>query len=235
ASALADVPGRYGSRAAAPGAVADQVRNQYFFGYYERGAFWGAERAATEKRTGGNPSWNTGVDYRTLLTRSTQRDLVKRAYREAGLDLAADLRRLNAAPRVKADPGAVAYLNRYGTPNGRTPWPVVTLHSTGDGTVPSGNERRYAELVRRAGNPAKLRQLYVDRGNHCTFTASEEIVALRTLLHRIDTGRWSSTNPAALNIAAGGFGPDHQTVFDVEPAPGLHAAVPAFTHHRPGR
>jgi alpha-beta hydrolase superfamily lysophospholipase len=235
ASALADVPGRYGSRAPTPDTVTDQVRNQFFFGFYERGAFWGVERAAMEARAGGNPSWNTGVDYRTLFTRSSQQELVKRAYREAGLDLASDLKRLNAAPRVKADPGAVAHLDRYGTPHGRTPWPVVTLHSTGDGTVPSGNERRYAELVRHAGHPAKLRQLYVDRGNHCTFTASEEIVALRTLFHRLDAGRWNSTHPIALNTAASAFGSDYQTVFDVEPAPGLHATTPAFTHHHPGR
>ncbi|GAA3929988.1 alpha/beta hydrolase [Actinomadura viridis] len=234
AGALADVPGRYASRAPAPASVADQVRQQYFYAYYDRGGLWGADRADIETRAGGNPSWNTGVDHRALLARSSRKDLVKRAYREAGLKLGEDLERLNAAPRVQADPRAVAYLDRYGTPRGRTPWPVVTLHSTDDGTVPVENQRWYAERVRRAGDPAKLRQLYVDRGYHCTFTASEEIVALRTLLGRMDTGRWGDTRPASLNKAADAFGPDRQTVFDLSPEPGMHPTTPAFTHHRPG-
>jgi pimeloyl-ACP methyl ester carboxylesterase len=235
ASALADIPGRFTSRAPAPEAVADQVRHQYFFNSFQRGAFWGVERADIESRAGGNPSWNTGVDYRTLFAHSSQRELAKRAYREAGLDLGADLRRLNAAPRVRADARAVAYLDRFGTPRGRAASPVVTLHSMDDGVIPAENQRRYAELVRRAGDTAMLRQLYVGRGFHCSFTGSEEIVALRALLHRMDTGRWGSTRPDALNAAAGEFGPDHQTVFDVDPSSGLHPSTPAFTHHRPGR
>jgi pimeloyl-ACP methyl ester carboxylesterase len=234
ASALADIPGRYLSRAPAPEAVSDQVQQQFLYAFYERGGFWGVERAEIEKLAGGNPSWNTGVDYRALLARSSQKALVERAYGEAGLALGEDLERLNTAPRVKADPSAVNYLNRYGTPRGRTARPVVTLHSSEDGTVPWENQSRYAEQVRRAGDPAKLRQLYVDRGYHCTFTASEEIVALRTLLHRLDTGHWGDTTPAALNRAAGAFGPDHQTVFDAAPEPGLHATTPNFTHQRPG-
>ncbi|WP_433226629.1 prolyl oligopeptidase family serine peptidase [Actinomadura formosensis] len=234
AAALADVPGRYTSRAPAPETVADQVRQQYFYAAYDRGAFWGVNRTDIENRAGGNPSWNTGVDYRALFARSSQKALVKRAYREAGLSLREDLGRLNAAPRVKADPAAVRHLDRYGTPTGRTPWPVVTLHSTEDGSVPPENQRWYAAQVRRAGDPANLKQLYVDRGYHCTFTAAEEIVALRTLLTRMNTGHWGDTRPATLNGAAAMFGPDHQTVFDLDPEPGLHPTTPSFTHYNPG-
>ncbi|TDD90419.1 hypothetical protein E1293_03285 [Actinomadura darangshiensis] len=231
AAALADIPGRYTSRAPAPNTTAGQIEQQTYYAAYDRGAFWGLNRTDIEQRAGGNPSWNTGVDYRTLLSRSTQKNLVKRAYREAGMSLREDLARLNAAPRIKADPAAVRYLNRYGTPTGRTPWPVVTLHSTGDGNVPPENQRRYATKVR---NPANLKQLYVDRGYHCTFTASEELVTLRTLLTRMDTGHWPNTRPATLNNTAATLGPDYQTVFDTDPEPGLHPATPSFTHHRPG-
>ncbi|MEU8121285.1 alpha/beta hydrolase-fold protein [Spirillospora sp. NPDC049024] len=232
AAALADIPGRYTSRAPAPDTVAGQVEQQVYYAAYDRGAFWGANRADIEKRAGGNPSWNTGVDYRTLLARSSQKALVKRAYREAGLSLRDDLARLNAAPRVKADPAAVRYLGRYGTPTGRTPSPVVTLHSTGDGNVPPENQRWYAEHVR---NPANLRQLYVDRGYHCSFTASEEIATLRTLLTRMNTHRWPDTRPATLNRFAATLAPDYQTVFDMDPEPGMHPTTPSFTYHHPGR
>ncbi|QKG18636.1 alpha/beta hydrolase family protein [Actinomadura verrucosospora] len=233
-AALADIPGRYASRAPAPDTVAGQVEQQTYYAAYDRGAFWGLNRTDIEQRAGGNPSWNTGVDYRTLLARSSQKQLVKSAYREAGLSLREDLARLNAAPRVKADPTAVRYLARYGTPTGRTPWPVVTLHTTGDGNVPPENQRWYAAQVRRAGDPANLKQLYVDRGYHCAFTASEEITALRTLLTRMNTHHWPTTRPAALNSAAAGLGPDYQTVFDIDPEPGLHPTSPSFTQYNPG-
>ncbi|MFD0536369.1 hypothetical protein ACFQY7_24190 [Actinomadura luteofluorescens] len=192
AAALANIPGRYTSRAPAPDTVASQVEQQVYYAAYDRGAFWGANRSDIEKLAGGNPSWNTGVDYRALFARSSQKALVKRAYREAGLSLRDDLARLNAAPRIKADPAAVRYLGHYGTPSGRTPWPVVTLHSTGDGNVPPENQRWYATHVH---NPANLRQLYVDRGYHCSFTASEEIAALQALLTRMDTAHWPDTRP----------------------------------------
>lgn len=232
AAALADVPGRYTSRAPAPDTVAGQVEQQVYYAAYDRGAFWGANRTDIEKLAGGNPSWNTGVDYRTLFARSSQKALVKRAYREAGLSLRDDLRRLNAAPRIQADPGAVRHLNRYGTPTGRTPWPVVTLHSTGDGNVPPENQRWYTAQVR---NPANLRQLYVDRGYHCSFTASEEIATLQTLLTRMNTHRWPDTRPAALNRSAATLTPGYQTVFDTDPEPGLQPSTPSFTPYHPGQ
>ncbi|NKZ04529.1 hypothetical protein [Actinomadura latina] len=235
AGALADVPARYTSRAPAPKTITEQVQQQYFYAAYDRGAFWGLNRTDIEARAGGNPSWNTGVDYRRLFARSSQKSLVEQEYREAGLSLRKDLGRLNAAPRIKADPNAVRHLDRYGTPTGRTPWPVVTLHSTGDGNVPPENQRWYASQVRRAGTPTNLRQLYVDRGNHCTFTASEEIVTLQTLLTRLNTHHWPSTRPTTLNLTAAGFTPVHQTVFDPDPEPGLHPTTPAFTRHHPSR
>lgn len=232
-AALADVPGRYTSRAPAPETTTGQIEQQYYYSAYDRGAFWGLNRTDIEARAGGNPSWNTGVDYRTLLARSSQKALVKKAYREAGLSLGKDLARLNAGPRVKADPAAVRYLDRYGTPTGRTPWPVVTLHSTQDGSVPPENQRRYATQVHRAGNPANLKQLYVDRGYHCTFTASEEITALQTLLTRMNTGHWPTTRPTALNDAAAKLPSATQTVFDADPEPGMHPSAPSFTRHNP--
>ncbi|WUI01953.1 prolyl oligopeptidase family serine peptidase [Spirillospora sp. NBC_00431] len=230
-AALAGIPGRYTSRAPAPDTVTGQVEQQFYYANNDRGAFWGLNRTDIEQRAGGNPSWNTNVNYRTLLAHSTQKNLVKRAYREAGLSLHKDLARLNAAPRVKADPEAVRYLDQFGTPTGRTPWPVITLHSTGDGSVPTTNQRRYATQVYRAGNPANLKQLYVDRGYHCTFTASEEIVTLRTLLTRMNTHHWPTIRPATLNKSAATLAPDYQTVFDLTPEPGLHPTPPSFTHH----
>lgn len=53
---------------------------------------------------------------------------MSKAYAAAGLDLAADLDRLAAAPRVAPDPRAVARVARTSLPVGLTPWPVLTGH-----------------------------------------------------------------------------------------------------------
>ncbi|MEV4625815.1 alpha/beta hydrolase-fold protein [Micromonospora sp. NPDC049523] len=189
-------------------------------------------RADLEARAGGNPSWNVGVDYTRQLARSAQHDQVRAAYRAAGLDLRADLDRLATAPRIAADPAAVGYLYRYGVPVGRTPVPVLSLHNIRDGGAVTDQERWYADQVRRNGDPGRLRQLYVNRGGHCAFSAAEEIVSLRSLLHRVDTGRWADLDPHRLNRTAGGYAEPYQFVLDLatfadRPMP------PAFVRHTP--
>ncbi|MDQ7908301.1 hypothetical protein RB614_27620 [Phytohabitans sp. ZYX-F-186] len=164
---------------------------------------------------GGNPLWNAGVDYARQLTRSSQHDAVRRAYRDAGLDLRADLATLAAAPRIAPRPGAVRYMYQYGVPVGRTPVPVLSLHTTGDGGASPDQERWYARQVRRAGDPGQLRQLYVERGGHCSFSAAEEVTALRALLAKVETGRWPETSPGRLNAAANGFDPHFHQVLDL--------------------
>ena len=115
---------------------------------------------------------------------------------------------------------------------GSTSVPVLTLHSTGDGGAVADQERWLAEQVRRHGDQSRLRQLYVDRGMHCSFNAAEEIVTLRTLLERIETGRWPDTGPRRLNEAARALGPGYEPVFDLgtfTDAP----MTPAFTRFEP--
>ena len=207
---------------------ASWIRDAYILG---RGP---VARADIERRAGGNPFWNTGVDYRRQLARSSQRALVKRAYRAAGLSLRHDLARLDATPRIEADPKAVAYMYRYGVPTGRISVPVLTLHSIGDGGAVPDQERWYAGLMRRAGRGELLRQLYVDRGMHCSYSAADEIVAVRTLFGRIDTGRWPDTSPARLNAMTADLGPAYSLVLDFStfsdgPMP------PAFTTFTPPR
>src|SRR5213080_1976285 len=53
--------------------------------------FFFALRAELEARAGGNPSWNTGVDYKKLLRQSINRDEVQALYTQANLSLEDDL------------------------------------------------------------------------------------------------------------------------------------------------
>lgn len=181
--------------------------------------FYVSRRAELERRAGGNPSWNTGVDYRDQLTQSGRRAEVARGYVEAGLDLESDLERLARAPRIGADPGAVAYLSRNAAPSGRLRVPFLTLHATGDDQVPVEHERAYSEAVAAAGRPDLLRQLYVTGGGHCGVRPVEALVALQSLLGRLDRGHWPALGPAELNRS------DRS----------LAGQPPAFVDFQPGR
>jgi predicted esterase len=167
-------------------------------------------RAELEARAGGNPSWNTGVDYARQLDESIDSKEVKALYKAAGLDLHADLRALNHAERIAADPGAVAYLSDHVSFNGDLGGvPVLAIHTTNDPLVDVEQEQAYASAVHRAGDSDLLRQAFVHRAGHCTFTPAEQIAALQTLLERVNGHSWHRvrTDPAALDARASALGP----------------------------
>ncbi|MGY2076637.1 alpha/beta hydrolase family protein [Blastococcus sp. SYSU DS0828] len=163
----------------------------------------GVPRQELEYRAGGNFSWNVGVDYREQLQRSGHRQLVEALYREAGLDLRRDLDLLATAPRIAADPDAVAYALENLAPSGELLVPVLTMNTTGDASALAAHSRTYEDAVRRAGDAGMLRTAYVDAPGHCTFTAAEHLAALRAMEHRLDTGRWGqAATPGAMNRVA---------------------------------
>jgi pimeloyl-ACP methyl ester carboxylesterase len=160
--------------------------------------------------SGGNPSWNTGVDYAAQL-RSAEpglRRAVDTLYREAGLDLRADLDALAAAPRISADPAAVERFARGLVFDGALRIPVLTVSGTGDQISTVAQQQFYGETVRRAGKNALLRQTYVQSVGHCTFSDAEQQAALHVMAERLDTGRWPATGPRAMNDRAGELGAD---------------------------
>ncbi|WP_410664106.1 DUF6351 family protein [Amycolatopsis sp. lyj-84] len=235
AGALGEIPGWAFAHQPEPTAPSDRLAQQamwvtgaYLFGYGP------AARPEIERRAGGNPSSNTGIDYRRMLARSAGLDLVRHAYRVGGADLEADLDRLAAAPRISADPKAEAYLRHYTVARGTTPSPVLTVHTTGDGGAVAGQARWYGDQVRRNGDPARLRQAYVSRGGHCSFNAAEEIVLLRTLLSRVDSGRWPDTGPRRLTAAATALGPGYRLVPELFSENGEEKAMaPSFVRFTP--
>jgi hypothetical protein len=136
-----------------------------------------------------------------------------------------DLKTLDRAPRIAADPDAVEYLSRNIIFGGRIRIPVLTVHTTADGLVGVEQEQAYASAVRAAGQASSrlLEQIFVHRPGHCAFTPAEQISALQALIRRLDTGKWdSATHPGHLNDAAEALGP------------GLNPAPPAFVRFHPG-
>ena len=214
AAAVGDTPGWFDPASAepAPSDFAARELNQYRWDSQVDFPFLFALRAELEARAGGNPSWNTGVDYRKQLERSINKDEVVALYSQAGLDLNADLEKLADAPRISANKGAVGYLIKYIVFNGDLDFPVLTMHTTGDGLVLPQDEQAYSSVVRSQDNSALLRTTFVHRAGHCTFTPAETVTAFKTLVHRLNTGSWgATTQPSAMNSAAAALGPGFNT------------------------
>lgn len=203
AAALHNIPGYNDPAQKKPG-PADwdtQQANQYtaVAGLLQTGAFsW---RQEAESRAGGNPSWNTGVDYTAMLRRSPLREEVGAVYAKAGLSLDKDLAALRKAPRISADPGAAAWMSHTSSFTGELRKPQLNIHTTGDALVPVQTESAYRRAATAAGSDPLLRQAYVNAPGHCTFTTGEAVAAVHTLELRVDTGHWS-TSPATLNSRA---------------------------------
>ena len=164
-------------------------------------------RYQIELAAGGNSSYTKGVDYAALLARSSQANQVRALYREAGIDLNADLTDLTANAGITPDPQAIETLGHTSMVTGRLRTPELDIHTIDDQLVPVGQENWYAQRVRAAGDGNLLRQSFVDTTGHCAFQPSETIAALHALESRIGTGRWGDvTEPARLNAEAATLG-----------------------------
>jgi pimeloyl-ACP methyl ester carboxylesterase len=232
--ALSDLPGWFVPLSPEPAAAdfAGQETNQFLWDQQVDFPFVFAFRAELEARAQGNVSWNTGVDYRRQLDRSIGREQVRALYKQAGLDLDADLDTLNDAARISADPKAVEYLERNIIFDGDIHIPVLTLHTTGDGLVVVQNESAYKQVVDEADNGEFLRRTFVHRAGHCTFTPAETIAAVQALINRLDTGRWHDIDPSDLNNAATALGPAFN-IFGT--SQGVVPVPPAFIEFDPSR
>lgn len=168
-----------------------------------------SSRRQIEQLSGGNPSWNTDVDYGRQL--SAARPEIQRAvrvlYQQAGLDLQDDLAELNQAPRISADPSAVEYLTRGIVFTGDLRIPVLTVSSIGDQISTVAQQQSYQALVRESGNGRLLRQTYIESAGHCGYTPAEQTAAIVTMMQRLRTGQWPETGPGAMNRRAAAVDP----------------------------
>ncbi|MPY61543.1 alpha/beta hydrolase [Streptomyces spongiae] len=208
-----------GKERPAPGDWAGQQAQQYE--WFAQGilAFVGSGRYAIEQAVGGNNSGNKGVDYARVLAGSTHAPLVRALYRQAGLDLRTDLRTLTKDATITADPDAVRTAERTSSAGQGLAVPLLDIHTTADNLVPVEQENRFADRVRASGDRALLRQAYVERQGHCTFTTAETVAALRAVEHRVAAGRWgAAATPGALQRAALELGLDGAAYVRYSPA-----------------
>jgi hypothetical protein len=208
---------------------ASAVQSFPLLNFIQFGRYW------IELSAGGNGSWTRGEDFAELLNHSPYHDVVRELYRAAGLDLEADLKTLNAGATIGADPDAIASLEGTSVPTGELAVPQLTLHTTADPLVPVQHESVYADVVRSAGSNSLLRQAYVDRWGHCSFTPAELVAGVEALRHRVETGRWDSVaQPQALQAAASALGLGDAAFVHHEP-PALSGDNGPFDPARNGR
>jgi hypothetical protein len=180
---------------------ASAVQSFPLLGFIQFGRYW------IELAAGGNGSWTRGEDFAELLNHSPYHDVVRNLYRAGGLDLKADLESLTGGATIGADPDAIASLEETSVPTGVLEVPELTLHTTADPLVPVQHESVYADGVRRAGGNSLLRQAFVNRWGHCSFTPAELVAGLEALRLRVETGRWDSVAQAqALQASASALG-----------------------------
>ncbi len=175
-------------------------------------------RAEQERVAHGVFSSNVGTDYRLQLAQTGRRAWVEHFYRQAGLNLEHDLSRLNAAPRVHADPAAVEYMRANYVPSGMPRVPVMSSHTLGDGLTSPSLQLAYLREVNRHNLAANFHAAWVHAAGHCTFTVAEHVSALRALEHRLTTARWDAT-PDELNALAAAEQLDNARFVSYMPGP----------------
>lgn len=166
-------------------------------------------------------SWNTGVDYREFFENGN--DALKRAvrelYAEAGADLDTDLARINAAERVEASEHALDFWDAPGrNVVGDPKIPLLRMHEIGDYQVPMSLVQGYNRLIEANGKQNLYRAAYVESPTHCGFNVAESAAAIETMMSRLDTGKWGSTQPHDLNELASSLGANATPRF-IDPEP----------------
>jgi hypothetical protein len=217
-NATPDAPGQPAPPANDPDAIEAAQFTSMFDGSFPIIAFVNAARPWIEMSAGGNGSWTLGENFGSLLEHSPYLDTVRALYREAGLDLRADLATLTAGANIPADPDAIAALQQTSVPTGRLQVPELDMHTVHDPLVPVEMENDYAAAVRAAGSNSLFRQAYVDRFGHCAFSASEIVTGVEAVNHRIATGRWDSVaEPQRLEDFANNLGLDAASFVRFQP------------------
>jgi hypothetical protein len=193
--------------------------NTMFSGAFSIMDFIELGRVSIDQADGGNATWDVGTNFAQALADSPFRHEVEALYKEAGLNLNADLATLTVNTTIKADPAALRSLVGTSVPTGRLEVPELDLHTIGDNLVPVQNENFYRRLVDQAGDGGSLRQAYTESFGHCNFSPAELVAGVQALMHRVTTGHWDSVATAAsLEQAA--------TALNLGPA--------RFTDYRPG-
>lgn len=177
--------------------------SMYHTAYQFAGSPGGEARIMFENAASGQQlSWNNGIDYAQFFENASapMKAAVRKLYAEAGLDLAADLKRINDQPRIEASPYALDFWKQAGrTERGTPKIPLLRMHEVGDPQVPLSLVQGYDGLVQANGKQNLYRTAFVNAPSHCGFNAAETGAAVDIMMRRLDSGNWDSTDPDNMN------------------------------------
>ena len=174
-----------------------------------------SSRYQLRRLAGGNISWNVGFDYRQALNTLAERHLVEALYEQAGLSLDADLETLAQAPRISADPQALAYMAPQ-VYSGDLTMPILTLHASGDQVAPIDSVQAFTQSVEEAGKDKLLRQVYTQAAGHCPFSIGETVALIDAMTERLSSDEWPEMSAAHMNERAERIGGEARYI-DYEP------------------
>lgn len=163
-----------------------------------------------EQRVGGNPSKNTGVDYRHRVTQAALERFTGYGF-STGLLKAYAQTIQTYAKRVSPNKAARAAAYRLGSPTGHLSDPTVTLHTQYDPLVILQNEAVFQDAVARSGSSALLHQLWVTPpasyadgspsvssdgapygAGHCNFSTAQYLTVVQTLNSWVTSGSYTA-------------------------------------------
>lgn len=94
----------------------------------------------------------------------------------------------NNVSRYSSPPPAQAWLDHNYQPSGSVAFPVLTLHTTRDPSVPFFHEDLFGQLVSAAGTQSLVVQRPISRYGHCTFAVDEMLTAFQDLVNWVRNG-----------------------------------------------
>ena len=166
--------------------IADLQHSMYHTLFHNAENPGGEARIRKELAASGQQlSWNTGIDYREFFENGNEafKRAVRQLYQEAGLDLAADIARVNTFPRVSASPYALEWWNTPGrTAKGTPKIPLLRMHEVGDQQVPLSLVQGYGDLIHANGKENLYRLAVVNSPAHCNYTPAETMAAVETMM-----------------------------------------------------
>jgi pimeloyl-ACP methyl ester carboxylesterase len=160
---------------------------------------------------------NDGANYQSYWNNADPalKKAVQVLYDRAGLDLAAEIAKVDSAPRTVTNrTNAEFWLSHAARTQRGTPLvPVFRFHTIGDPQVVVSQMQVYNDQIRRNGKTPIYRTAYVERQGHCSFTVAESATALEIMLRRLDNKKWDSTNANNLNKLAQSLGTGTESNF----------------------
>jgi hypothetical protein len=176
-----------------PATAYDEQEDEQYETQYASGSiiepFMETGRWTIEQAVDGQPAWDGGVNFTKLLAQSPYLPEVQTLYKEAHLNLDADLSKLTAGANVEPQLPALENLINTSVPTGKLQVPELDIHTIADELVPVQQENFYRHTVDAAGDGQLLRQAYVEAEGHCNFTPPEYIAGLEALEYRIRAGQ----------------------------------------------